>query len=59
MVNRIIYSKRLSELNTLIMDYNKEGWVVKQFFVCGDDSMFNGEFGYYALIEKEGVWKSK
>lgn len=57
MINKIIYSKQLNELNDFIVQYNKSGWVVKHIFVFGDSGWLGRASGYYALLEKDSSWK--
>ena len=57
MINKVIKGKNIDTLNMLIADENKNGWVVKQIFVCGDGGMLTWASGVYALLEKDGKRK--
>ena len=59
MINKVVHSKSLKQLNSLIVEENKKGWVVKQIYVNGDgDPKFTGKYsGVFALLEKDGSWK--
>ena len=57
MANKVIYAKTISDINDLIYQHNKEGWVVKQIFVFGDAGGLGKYQGIYALLEIDGDWK--
>lgn len=57
MINKIIRAKDLNDLNQMIANENKNGWVVKQIFVYGDGTWLTKVSGIYALLEKQGAWK--
>ena len=57
MINKVIGAKNLEEINKMIVAENRNGWVVKNIFVCGDGSMLTRSSGIYALLEKQGMWK--
>ena len=57
MVNMVIDAPNIKELNKKICECNKQGWVVKQIFVVGEDSFLTSENGFYALLEQNADWK--
>ena len=53
----VIDAPNIKELNKKICECNKQGWVVKQIFVVGEDSFLTSENGFYALLEQNADWK--
>lgn len=60
MIQKVIGAEDLNDLNKKIVEYNKNGWSVKQLYFFGrprEVVAFSLDDNIFALLEKDAEWK--